>query len=59
MTNILLVVIINVFSPTDAQLISLKNKFKFALKLTLKSSYMFRCETPSSGSTLSEPHILL
>jgi len=25
------------------------------LKLTLKSTYMFRCETPSSGSTLSEP----
>ena len=43
------------FSPTDAQLDSLKNNFKFALELTLKSSYMFRCETPSSGSTLSEP----
>jgi len=43
------------FSPTDAQLDSLKNSFKFALKLTWKSSYMFRCETPSSGSALSEP----
>jgi hypothetical protein len=42
------------FSPTDAQLDSLKNNFNFALKLTLKSSYMFRCKTPSSGSTLSE-----
>jgi hypothetical protein len=46
--------IIKVLSPTDVQLDSLKTKFKFALKLTLKSSYMFRCETPSSGSTLSE-----
>jgi hypothetical protein len=36
--------IIKVFSPTDAQLDSLKNHFKFALKLTLKGSYMFRCE---------------
>ena len=43
------------FSPTDAQLDSLKNNFKFALKLTLKRFYMFRCKTPSSGSTLSEP----
>jgi len=32
------------FPPTDAQLDSLKNNFKFALKLTLKSSYMFRSE---------------
>jgi len=47
-------IIIKVFSPTDAQLDSLKNNFKFALKFTLKSSYMFRCETPSSGSTLFE-----
>jgi hypothetical protein len=47
--------LIKVFSPTDVQLDSLKNNFKFALKLTLKSSYMFRCKTPSSGSTLSEP----
>ena len=37
------------FSPSDAQLDSLKNNFKFALKLTLKSCYMFRCETLSSG----------
>jgi len=29
--------IIKVFSLTDAQLDSLKNSFKFALKLTLKS----------------------
>jgi len=33
-----------VFSPTDAKLDNLKNNFNFALKLTLKSSYMFRCE---------------
>jgi hypothetical protein len=33
----------------------LKNKFKFVLKLTLKMSYMFRCKTPSSGSTIFEP----
>jgi len=45
---------VNVFSPTDAQLDSLKNNIKFALKLTLKSCYMFRCETPSSGSIPSE-----
>jgi len=32
------------FSPTDAQLYSLKNNFKFALKLTLKGSDKFRCE---------------
>jgi len=44
-----------VFSATNAQLNSLKNNFKFALKLTLKSFYMFLCKTPSSGSTLSEP----
>jgi hypothetical protein len=46
---------IQVFSPTVVQLDSLKNNLKFALKLTLKSSYMFWCETPSSESTLSEP----
>jgi hypothetical protein len=33
-----------VFKPTDAQFDSLKNNFNFALKLTLKSSYMFRRE---------------
>ena len=43
------------FSPTDAQLDNIKNDFKFALKLTLKSSYMFRCETSLSGSALFEP----
>jgi len=43
--------VIKVFSPTDAQLDSLKNNCKFALK----SSYMFQCKTPSSGNTLSEP----
>jgi len=32
------------FLPTDAQLDSLTNNFKFALKLILKGSYMFRCE---------------
>jgi len=51
-----ILIIIKVFSPTDGQLDSLKNNFKFALKLTLKRSYMFRCETPSSGSSIpSEP----
>ena len=35
--------------------IVLKTIFKFALKLTLKSAHMFRCKTPSSGSTLIEP----
>ena len=44
------------FSPqTDAQLDSLKNNFKFALKWTLKSSYMLRCKAQSSGTALSEP----
>jgi len=51
----LMSLIIKVCSPTDVQLDSLKNGFKFALKLTLKSSYMFRCKTPSSGSTIFEP----
>jgi len=46
---------VKVFSLTDAQLVSLKTKFKFALKLTLKMSCMFRCKTPSSGSTIFEP----
>jgi len=36
--------VIRVFSPTDAQLDIIKNNFKFALKFTLKGSYMFRCE---------------
>jgi hypothetical protein len=36
--------IIKVFSPTDAKLDNLTNSFNFALKLTLKSSYMFPCE---------------
>jgi hypothetical protein len=35
--------------------IVLKTILIFALKLTLKGSYMFRCETSSSGSTLSDP----
>jgi len=43
------------FSPTDSQLDNIKNNFTFALKLTLKSSYMFQCKSPSSGSTLFEP----
>jgi len=49
--------IIKVFfpPPTDAQFDSLKNNFKFALKLTLKGSYMFQCKTPSSGSALFDP----
>jgi hypothetical protein len=34
----------NFFPPTDTQLGSLKNNFKFASKLTLKLCYMFRCE---------------
>jgi len=33
-----------VFSPTDAQLDNIKNNYNFAIKLTLKSSYKFRCE---------------
>jgi len=41
-TNIL--IIIKIFSPTDSQLDSLKNIFKSALEVTLKSSYMFRYE---------------
>jgi len=36
--------IIKVFSTTNAQSDNLKNNFKFALKLTLKGSYMFRCD---------------
>jgi hypothetical protein len=36
-----ILIIINVFSPTYAQLESLKNNFKFALKLTLKSKFKF------------------
>jgi len=47
-----ILIIIKVFSPTDTQLDSLKNNFKFALKLTLKSSYMLWCKTPSSRRTL-------
>ena len=39
-----ILIIVKVFSPTDAQLDKLKNNFKFALKLILKGSYMFRCE---------------
>jgi hypothetical protein len=35
-----LIIIKVFFSPTDAQLDSLKNNFKFALKLTLKSFSM-------------------
>jgi len=38
-----ILIIIKVFSPTDAQLDSLTNNIKFALKLTLKSSHKFRC----------------
>jgi hypothetical protein len=34
--------VIKDFSPTDAQLDSRKYNFKFALKFTLESSYMFR-----------------
>jgi len=33
------------FSPTAAQLNNLKNNFKYTLKLTLESSYIFRCNT--------------
>ena len=40
----ILIIIKVFFSPTDAQLDNLKNNFKFALKLTSKDSYMFRCE---------------
>jgi hypothetical protein len=38
------------FSPTDAQLDSLKNNFKFALKLTLKSSYIFGVKHHRQGA---------
>jgi cobalamin biosynthesis protein CobD/CbiB len=50
-----LIIIKVFFSPTDAQLDSLKNNFKFALKLTLKGSYMFRCEKhhPQGANYLS------
>jgi len=48
-------IIIKDFLPTDAQLHSLKNNFKFALKVTLKSFYMFRCEKhhPQGAHNLS------
>jgi len=36
-----ILIIIKDFSPNDAQLDSLKNNFKFALQLTLKSSHIF------------------
>ena len=39
--------LIKVFLSTDTQLDSAKNNFKFALKLTLKGFYMFRCEKHS------------
>ena len=39
-----ILMIFKVFSPTDEQLDNIKSNFKFALKLTLKSSYMFWCE---------------
>jgi len=42
------------FSPTDAQLNSLKKNFKITLKLILKSCYMFQRKTPTSGSALLE-----
>jgi hypothetical protein len=47
--------VIKDFPPIYAPLDNLKNNIKFALKLTLESAYMFRCETPSSGSIPSEP----
>jgi len=34
---------------------SLKKNINFAFKSTLKSSYIFWCKTPSSGSIPSEP----
>jgi hypothetical protein len=39
----------------DAQLDCLKNNFKFALKLTIKGSYMFRCvkHHPQGAQNLS------
>jgi hypothetical protein len=42
------------FLPTAAQLDIIKNNFKFALKLPLKGSYMFRCEKHN----LQEAHYL-
>jgi hypothetical protein len=50
-----ILIIIKLFSPNDTQFYGLKNNINFALKLTLKSSHMFRCETPSSGNIPSEP----
>jgi hypothetical protein len=43
------------FSQTNAQLDSLKNNFKFALKLTLQGSHMFRCDKihPQGAHNLS------
>ena len=39
-----ILIIITVFSPTEALLDSFQNTFKFALKFTLKGCYMFQCE---------------
>jgi len=47
--------VIKVFSPTDAQLDSLKNKFKFALKLTLKAPTCFGVKHHHQGAHYLSP----
>ena len=48
-----ILIIIKVFSPTDAQLDSLKSNFKFALKFISKGPlHISVWKTPSSGSIL-------
>jgi hypothetical protein len=51
----LLKIIIKDFSTTDPQVDSLKNNFKFSLKLTLKGCYIFRREKhrPEGANHLS------
>jgi hypothetical protein len=45
--------IIKVFSPTDAQLDSLKNNFKFALKLFLR---LFNCVSDGGKRNFDKSH---
>jgi hypothetical protein len=45
-----ILIIIKVFSPTDEQLNSLKNNFKFALKLTLKDPLYFGVKHHCQGA---------
>jgi hypothetical protein len=61
----LILVIIKVFSPTDAQLDRLKNNFKFALKLILKTPTCFGTKHHPQGAHMAtyaatppnEPHM--